>query len=234
LFALPLLDGDSEIVIEGDFVSKQYVSITIETLSKFGICIQSLENKYFIKGNQKYIDTSFNIPGDYSSIAYFSVLNKLGSNIIINGISNEIIQGDSKIDLFLNSTGSVFDMEDNIDLSPIISAYVAAKGRAASLININPLKYKESNRIGEINALLDSFSIKSEYKEDNNGAILIYGGQIETKKEFSSKDHRMLMSGLVLSTLVGGTINGVEYIKKSYPNFIKDLINLGANICLID
>ena len=37
LFALPLLDGDSKIVVEGELVSKAYVDMTLDVLARFGI-----------------------------------------------------------------------------------------------------------------------------------------------------------------------------------------------------
>ena len=55
LYALPLLDGDSKIVITTNLESKGYIDLTLDMLKKFGIEIENKEYKEFIiKGNQSY------------------------------------------------------------------------------------------------------------------------------------------------------------------------------------
>ena len=43
-------------------------------------------------------------------------------------------------------------------------------------------------------------------------------------------DHRIVMAMSVILTKTGGTINGAEAIKKSYPGFFEDIINLDAKV----
>ena len=50
LFALPLTDGDSKIIVEGNFESSSYVDLTVDTLEKFGITITRENNIFYIKG----------------------------------------------------------------------------------------------------------------------------------------------------------------------------------------
>ena len=49
LFTLPLLEGDSEIVLTTKLESAPYVDITIDVLSKFGVNVTKTENGFFIK-----------------------------------------------------------------------------------------------------------------------------------------------------------------------------------------
>ena len=49
LFALPILQGDSEIRIDGEIQSKAYIDLTIEALKNFDIKIEETENGYFIR-----------------------------------------------------------------------------------------------------------------------------------------------------------------------------------------
>ena len=56
LFALPLLDGDSKIIITTEFESKGYIDLTLSAMRDFGIDIINNDYKEFIiKGNQNYI-----------------------------------------------------------------------------------------------------------------------------------------------------------------------------------
>ena len=43
-------------------------------------------------------------------------------------------------------------------------------------------------------------------------------------------DHRIVMSLSVILSVIGGEINGVEAVKKSYPGFFEDLKKLGAAV----
>lgn len=97
LFALPLLNGDSEIIMTSDLESKPYADMTIKCLNTFGIEILETNNGYFIKGNQTYISQNTVIEGDYSQAAFFYVANILGNNIKLNNLTEISSQGDKKI-----------------------------------------------------------------------------------------------------------------------------------------
>ena len=127
MFLLPLLNHDSEIIIENKLESKSYVDLTIDCLSKYGIEIENNEYKSFkIKANQSYISRDSYIEGDYSQAAFFAVANALGNEIDMLGVSESSLQGDRKIlELLKNFGASVkfvdylisedLDLEKNID-----------------------------------------------------------------------------------------------------------------------
>ena len=54
LLALPLLKGDSRIVITGSFESRAYVDMTLKVLRDFGIQIGEEESGFFVRGNQNF------------------------------------------------------------------------------------------------------------------------------------------------------------------------------------
>jgi 3-phosphoshikimate 1-carboxyvinyltransferase len=43
-------------------------------------------------------------------------------------------------------------------------------------------------------------------------------------------DHRIVMAMSVILSKIGGTMNGVEAIRKSYPGFFEDIRRLGAEV----
>ena len=84
LFTLPLLDGDSKIIITTEMESKGYIDLTLSCLNNFGIEIINNDYKEFIiKGKQKYQSRDYRVEGDYSQAAFFLSANALGSNVII-------------------------------------------------------------------------------------------------------------------------------------------------------
>ena len=61
LFALPLLDGDSDIVLTSPIQSAGYINMTIRTMSKFGIEVDMTDKGWHVRGKQRYIPTDYNV-----------------------------------------------------------------------------------------------------------------------------------------------------------------------------
>ena len=81
LFALPLVDGDSEIALTSHLESRPYVDITIGCIRNFGGDVAETEMSYTVKGGQQLEACDGMVEGDYSQAAFFKVANALGSNI---------------------------------------------------------------------------------------------------------------------------------------------------------
>ena len=98
LYALPLLDGDSKIVITTNLESIGYIDLTLDVLKSFGIEIVNNDYKEFIiKGNQEYKANNYVVEGDYSQTAFFLVGGALGNDINLLGMKDVSLQGDKKI-----------------------------------------------------------------------------------------------------------------------------------------
>ena len=112
LFALPMLDGDSEIVITSPLQSKAYVDITIAALSEFGIIVQETEQGYLIPGNQEYKSHDTSIEADMSQAAFYVVANAIGSDITVEGLNKNSTQGDRAIlDIVSEANGNAFEVD---------------------------------------------------------------------------------------------------------------------------
>ena len=61
LFALPLLKGDSDIILTSPIQSAGYINMTIRTMAKFGVEVDILDNGWHIRGRQHYV------PSDYTT-----------------------------------------------------------------------------------------------------------------------------------------------------------------------
>ncbi|MBR6700875.1 MAG: 3-dehydroquinate synthase [Firmicutes bacterium] len=55
LMALPLVEGDSRITIEGGLESYESIDKTIRVLKEFGVSVEKNEDGFAVKGDQKYI-----------------------------------------------------------------------------------------------------------------------------------------------------------------------------------
>ncbi|MBR3761068.1 MAG: 3-phosphoshikimate 1-carboxyvinyltransferase [Ruminococcus sp.] len=241
IFALPLLDEDSEIVLTSRLESRPYVDITIDILRRFGICITETENSFLIKGGQKYTPHDEKIEGDFSQAAFFCVANALGADITLENLSENSVQGDRKITEIVNevcSDGKIgsfkADCSDIPDLVPILTVLGAFGSEDSVIYNAERLKIKESDRLETSAALINSLGGNVEITDD--GLIIhpvsaMHGGTVE-----SFGDHRIVMAAAVAASAVDGEvlIRGAEAAEKSYPEFFKDYIKLGGKADVVN
>ncbi len=247
LFALPLLDGDSEIILTSELESKPYVDITIDALNTFGVSVEETENGYKVKGNQTYkaVD-SLVCEADFSQAAFFYVANALGSDIEICGMNEKSSQGDKKIveildEIGYNSIDRVSQLKpfevsvkDIPDLVPILTVLACFCNGKSVIYDAKRLRIKESDRLKAISDCLVSMGADIEVFDDKliiNGAKKLKGATVD-----AYNDHRIAMSAAIAATIADGdvTIIGAECINKSYPDFFEDYNKLGGKANVIN
>ena len=250
LYALPLLNGDSKIIITTNLESKGYIDLTLDILNKFGINIINNDYKEFIvKGNQEYKPLDYEIEGDYSQSAFFLIADLLGSDINLYSMNENSLQGDKKIleDIkafngnayFKNgvlkaskalTNGALIDFSQSPDLGPILTVLASISKGTSNFINAERLRIKECDRISCVKEELSKLGAKIEELKDGmiiKGVDSLSGGILD-----SHNDHRLAMSFAMLSTIALGeiTILGAECVQKSYPNFWEVFESLGAEV----
>lgn len=235
LFALPLVDGDSEIIMTSHLESRPYVDITVDILKRFDISVEETENGFKIRGGQKYTPHNERVEGDYSQAAFFYVANALGSEVEICNLKPDSVQGDKKIIGLIDTaisdgkiTGYKADCSDIPDLVPILSVLGAYGSEPSLIYNAERLRIKESDRLtacadmlnrlgGNVTVTADGLDIKP-VKELHGGIIDSFG------------DHRIVMSAAIAALKCNGEviIKGAEATEKSYPDFFNDYKMLGG------
>ena len=243
LFALPLLDGDSDIILTSHLESRPYVDITIDTLRRFGVSVEETENGFRVKGGQCYTARDEHIEGDYSQAAFFCVANALGSDVKLHNLDENSVQGDKKIleiisDMCYNGNIGHYraDCSDIPDLVPIL-AVLGAFGSGDSVIyNAKRLKIKESDRLQTTAALLNALGGNVDITDD--GLIIHPTGAMHGGTVDSFGDHRIVMAAAIAATCIDGEviIRGAEAAEKSYPAFFDDYRKLGgkANVIILE
>lgn len=241
LYALPLLDGDSEIILTSPLQSKPYADMTIDCLSKFGISISETEKGYFVKGNQKYKPFSSKVEGDYSQAAFFYVANAVGNNIDIRNLLPDSIQGDKKIveiisDLCYNKNDSEYciNAENIPDLVPVLAVLGSLSGKVFRITNIERLKIKESDRIISTADMITAIGGKARAYSDSlviEPVEYFTGGTVD-----SINDHRIVMAAAIAATrsLNDIVIFNANAVNKSYPDFFEDYNNIGGKANVIN
>ena len=231
LFALPLLPFDSVINIIPPITSKSYINITFDVLDKFHIQYEKKENSIFVKGNQKYVAYNSYIEGDYSNSAFLEAFNYLNNHIKVLNLKDDSVQGDKKYreyfkNLFVENCR--IDLENNIDLGPILFVF-ASLFHGGTFINTKRLTIKESNRVIAMQNELAKLNICMEV---NDNDVVIYSNIIKQPSEplKTYNDHRIAMALSLFSSLFEIKLLNAECVKKSYPNYFKDLESVGAKI----
>ena len=236
LYALPLLDGDSEIVLTSPLESRGYVDMTLDALGLFGICPEARENGFFIPGNQRYQSQDFAIEADWSQAGFWYAAKLLGSPLDVDGMDPGSAQGDRVIleqYTELAGPGSVeLDVSHCPDLVPPLAAMAALRtGRATRLINAARLRLKESDRLDAVTRVLGALGADVTEGPDSltiRGKDSLTGGV----KVDSFNDHRIAMMAAVAATrcVKPITITGAQCVAKSYPNFWEDYERSGGRI----
>lgn len=246
LYALPLLKSDSKLILSTPLESKDYVDMTISIQNQFGVKIEEIENGYFIKGNQKYCEKTFEVSGDFSQAAFHIVAGILGANITLSKIEQNTQQADEKIlniakmmgadIIYENGTikpitgityGRVIDLSQCPDIGPIMAVLCALSEGTSHIINASRLRIKESDRITAITTELNKLGAK--ISETKDGMIIKGVKNFKSNMNlYSWNDHRIVMALSIAAIKTDGPIRitGAEAINKSYPTFFEDYVKL--------
>lgn len=249
-FTLPLLDGDSKVIITTELESKGYIDLTLAALRDFGIEVINNDYKEFIiKGNQTYESKDYTVEGDYSQGAFFLCADALDSEVDVLDLKENSLQGDSEVIEILRRMGVVFTRNENSisgkdwkleativdasqcpDIIPVVSLVGALCKGTTEIRNAGRLRIKECDRLHAITVELNKLGAKITEYEDSlviEGVNELQGG-VEV---WSHKDHRIAMTLAIAATICKEPIilKDYECVSKSYPHFFDDYKMLGGN-----
>lgn len=250
LLALPLLEGDSTIIMSSPLESKGYIDLTLDALQSFGIYIENDHyQRFMIKGNQLYKSSQFTIEGDYSQAAFWLAAGTLYGDITCKGLSLDSHQGDKAVIDILNKSGAKLELNNTYikakygklhafdidvsqfpDIAPILAVVAALSSGTSRITGAARLRIKESDRLKAIASELTKLGAEISEEESSltiRGLDHLQGGEVD-----SWGDHRIAMALAIASLKCKNPviINNSGVIDKSYPNFFMDFIKLGGNL----
>ncbi|MBR2921088.1 MAG: hypothetical protein IKC27_07025 [Kiritimatiellae bacterium] len=205
LFALPLLDDDSEIRFSTPLESRGYVDMTLQVLERYGIEIKEVSTGFIVRGSQRYVSPgSVEAEADWSGAAFWFAANALGSEIRIDGLDAASRQPDAVIAEFVEKVkrGETVDVSGCPDNYPALAVVNKALGANAVFTGTERLKIKESDRLA---AMEDVFADPYEVDPKN--------------------DHRIAMAAAIYATSLDSPvlIHSSGCVSKSYPCFWDEL-----------
>lgn len=250
LYALPLLEGDSEIRLTTALESADYVDLTLQVMGRFGVevCADG-RGRYLIPGGQTYRPSDYRVEGDFSQAAFWIAAGMLGDGLVLTDLDQGTKQGDRRIldiaramgaDIRWSGgalrvgggrpIGTVVDAAQCPDLVPIVAAMAAVGRGTTRIINAGRVRIKESDRLKAMAAELNKLGAK--VAEEPEGLVIegverLSGGRVD-----GWNDHRIVMSLAVAAIASDGPviIEGEGAVKKSYPGFFDDYAALGGSV----
>jgi 3-phosphoshikimate 1-carboxyvinyltransferase len=247
LMSLPLAGGGT-VEIEGDLISKPYVTITLNMMRKFGneVTVNGWRS-FDVPGYDYVAPSEIYVEGDASSASYFLAAAAIGGGPVrVTGAGRDSIQGDIAFTEVLTAMGANVDIgpdwievSSGGDLHPIdmdlnhipdaamTAAVVALFADGPSAIrNIGSWQVKETDRITamarELRKLGATVVEGPDFIKITPPAKLTPGAAIDTYD-----DHRMAMC-FSLATLGGVPvrINDPECVAKTFPAYFVEFDRL--------
>jgi 3-phosphoshikimate 1-carboxyvinyltransferase len=232
---------------------------TERMLKQFNYPLIRNSKQIIINNNYKLIATTIDVPGDFSSAAFFIVaaliipnkkiliknvginptrtglinlLRLMGARISISNIQNN---SEPRADILVKTSPlNAINVPQNlianaIDEFPIFFIAAAHAQGTTTLNNAKELTFKESNRIATMAYGLRNIGINCNFSNDS---ISITGGVIQGGVVDARHDHRVAMAFVIANGIAKNRVilqNSTE-INTSFPTFYDTCRVIGLNI----
>lgn len=251
LMSAPLANGDMEIEIIGDLVSKPYIDITLAMMKDFGVTVSHQNYQTFsVKGNQRYLSPQkYLVEGDASSASYFLAAGAIKGNVKVTGIGKNSIQGDrlfadvlekmgAKItwgeDFIQAEQGDLQGVDMDMNHIPDAAMTIAttalfAKGETV-IRNIYNWRVKETDRLTAMATELRKVGAEVEEGEDFIRIQPLALDKFQHAEIATYNDHRMAMCfSLIALSNKPVTILDPKCTAKTFPTYFEELAKLLVN-----
>ncbi|MDU8924242.1 3-phosphoshikimate 1-carboxyvinyltransferase [Pasteurellaceae bacterium LIM206] len=248
LMAAPMAEGDTQIEIIGDLVSKPYIDITLNMMKTFGVTVENQNYRRFIvQGRQQYQSPqTFLVEGDASSASYFLAAGAIKGRVRVTGVGKNSIQGDRLFAEVLEKMGAKITWgEDYIEAQQaelvgvdmdmnhipdaamtIATTALFAKGETV-IRNIYNWRVKETDRLTAMATELRKVGAEVEEGEDFIRIRPLPLDRFKAAEIETYNDHRMAMCfALIALSGTPVTILDPKCTAKTFPTFFDEFLKI--------
>jgi len=249
LMIAPLLKTDTKIEIEGELVSKPYIDITLDIMSRFGVLVKNNNYQSFVvKANQTYQSVEkYMVEGDASSASYFLAAGAIkGGEITVHGVGKLSIQGDKHFADVLEKMGAEviwhdesitvigkplvgidMDMNHIPDAAMTIATTALFAEGSTTIRNIYNWRVKETDRLAAMATELRK--VGAEVEEGHDYISIIPPKSLKHAEIDTYNDHRVAMCfSLVALSDTPVTINDPKCTAKTFPDYFEKLAQVSC------
>ncbi|MBQ4105272.1 MAG: 3-phosphoshikimate 1-carboxyvinyltransferase [Clostridia bacterium] len=248
IMMLPLCGGGS-VTVTGDFESKPYVDLTASALKEADVKVSCDDRTYTVGGRYDLRDTS--IEGDWSNASFWLSAAALGNEVSVKGLDLNSVQGDRGITEILSRFGAEIKTQNECvsakgnelagieidatnvpDLVPVLAVVAAAAKGTTGIFGAKRLRLKESDRLATVTDMINNLGGNCKITDD--GIVITGNGKLSGGEVDACRDHRIAMSAAIAATICDSpvVIKDAGAVGKSYPDFFRDMENLGAKLRL--
>ncbi|MGB5429052.1 3-phosphoshikimate 1-carboxyvinyltransferase [Eudoraea sp.] len=254
LLIAPSLEHGLVLELVGNITSVPYIKMTLGLLEQIGIGSSFEGNTVRVNPKKHVGEISITVESDWSSASYFysiTALCEIGTEIRLSSYRKDSLQGDSilkelykdfgvktifkadSITLVKIKTNQIADLEYDLANAPDLAQTVVVTcfglGIGCHLTGLHTLKIKETDRLLALKKELSKLGAKVLVTDRT--LTLDSSNKINSEVAIDTyNDHRMAMAFAPLALKTAIVINDSEVISKSYPDFWKDLKQLGFSI----
>ena len=255
----PRLPGGLRLRLTGHIGSRPYINMTVALMQLFGADYSAEGDTLTVRAGA-YQPTDYTVESDWSAASYWYSLVALapaGSEITLPGLRRQSLQGDQAIAEMMTHFGvattflpdgihlqqqpltpqteiRTLDFTDCPDLAQTVAVAAAALGRPVDMTGLESLRIKETDRILALQTELAKFGGDLREVADGRFRAESAGFSVENQSVTTYHDHRMAMAFAPLAMRGSLTIEFPTVVKKSYPQFWKELARSGFIISEAD
>lgn len=252
LLIAPKLENGLELTLEGEITSIPYIKMTLALLNEIGVETSFVKNIITVAPKPSTENNQLlTVESDWSSASYwYSIiaLSEIGTEVTLSSYKQNSLQGDSALASIYKDFGveTVFentkitlrkinhkqlptveyDLNNCPDIAQTIAVTCFGLGVGCHLTGLHTLKIKETDRLEALKAELEKLG--ASIVVSNDTLTLEMGGVINNEVAIKTyQDHRMAMAFAPLALRTNIIIEEAGVVSKSYPDFWKDLKNVG-------
>ncbi|MDX1761932.1 MAG: 3-phosphoshikimate 1-carboxyvinyltransferase [Christiangramia sp.] len=244
------LPNGLEILLEGQVTSTPYILMSLEILQHAGIKGEFKEDRIFIEPSEKLEPATIAVESDWSSASYFFSIAAIAESaeIKLSNYRKTSRQGDSCLARIYKSFGVETEFQENSivlkkvsskrptcihedlrnspDIAQTIAATCLALNMECKLEGLHTLKIKETDRLEALKTEIEKVGGKVKITMDS--LHFVPGTSLNENVLINTyNDHRMAMAFAPLAMKTPIEIEDANVVSKSYPDFWKDLKELG-------
>lgn len=241
--------------LKGEITSLPYLNMTLQLLGRIGISARFEDKSIRIDPCGAVDPVALAVESDWSAASYYYsivALSSMGTTAHLSVLRDDSLQGDRVlaeiyrdfgVQTVFETDGTIrlqktheppsdqvyYDLKNAPDIAQTIAVTAAGLGINCYMKGLHTLPIKETDRLAAMKTELFKVGVPAEITAESL-RVLGKEGMLQPAVIATYNDHRMAMAFAPLGLKTQVTIEEPQVVEKSYPDFWKDLENIGFTL----